>query len=271
MPDTSACVKPYAVARGPEVDADGVVSYFLSSPFMQGESRVRIMYPAQKTDRLLFVLPVTPWPGFRDGWRKYGDGLAEVRKHDYHNQYGYTVIAPDFTEHMPWFVDHATDPHRRHESYMMQALIPFVDEILKIKQPVRDLAGFSKSGFGSLHLLLRYPDSFHACGIWDPGGITRPYDATRTGSLSDAAGSAPQFEDRQIKNAIVKNARFFRGQQRIVIAGYSNEKFKENLAAVHQLLVRADIPHVYTDTLNVKHRWFTGWLGPVLASLDELK
>jgi len=181
------------------------------------------------------------------------------------------VIAPDFTEQMPWFVDHATDPHRRHETYMKQVLIPFTDAVLKIKQPTRDLVGFSKSGFGALRLLLRYPDTFHACGVWDPGGITRPYDPTQTWSLSHAAGSAAQFEDHQIKNAIDKNTRFFREQRRIVLAGYSNEKFKENLLAVHQLLVQADIPHVYTDTLTVKHRWFTGWLGPVMASLDKLE
>ncbi len=267
----SSSAKPYEIVRGAEVDADGVISYFLRSPFMNGESRVRILHPARKTDRLLFVLPVTPWPGFRAYWRKHGDGLAEVKKHDYHNQYGYTVIAPDFPEHMPWFVDHATDPKRRHESYMMQVLIPFVDDVLKTKQPVRDLVGFSKSAYGSLHLLLRHPDAFHACSIWDPGGITRPYDPTIPTSLSDASGSASQFEQYHIKNAITPNAHAFRGQQRIAISGYSNENFKNNLTALHQLLVQADIPHAYNDTVNVKHHWFTGWLDQAMVSLDTMK
>ncbi len=270
-PNPPECAKTYEIVRGPEVDADGVASYFLRNPFMRGESRVRFLYPKHKTDRLLFVLPVAPWPGFEDGWRKYGDGLAEVRKRDCHNRYGYTIIAPDFTEHMPWFVDHAADPLRRHESYMMQVLIPFVDEVLKTKRPRRDLVGFSKSGFGSLRLLLRYPNTFHACGVWDPGGITRPYEPTLTWSLGYAAGSAPQFEAHQIENAIAGNARFFRAKQRIVLAGYSNEKFKENLVAVRQLLLQAGIPHVYNDGLTMEHRWFTGWLGPVMASLEKLE
>ncbi len=74
MPNASA--KPYEIVRGPEVDSAGVVSYYLRSTFMNGESRVRILRPVEKIDRLLFVLPVAPWPGFRDKWRKHGDGLA---------------------------------------------------------------------------------------------------------------------------------------------------------------------------------------------------
>jgi len=270
-PDTFARTESYTVVCGPEVDEDGVVAYRLRSPFMRGESRVRILYPAQKTERLLFVLPVAPWPGYRDKWRKYGDGLAEVKRHDYQNVYGYTVIAPDFTDHMPWFVDHATDPHRRHESYMMHVLIPFVDTVVKTKHPHRDLVGFSKSGFGSLNLLLRYPDTFHGAALWDPGGITQPYEPARLGSLSDAAGSASQFERHRIENTVVNNARFFREKRRIAIAGYSSEKFKKNLTTLHQLLLREKVAHVYGDTVCAGHRWSSGWLDAVMASLNELE
>ena len=182
----------YEVVRGPVQEANGAVTYFLSSNFLDGESRVQILRPEKPTNRILYLLPVTPWPGFEEKWDRLGSGMTEIVKHDLHNRFGYTVVAPDFPEHMPWFVDHATDPKRRHESYMMTVLLPFTDQVLKIENPGRDLAGFSKAGFGSLSLLLRHPDVFHAASAWDPGGLLKSYLPEDTGSLSDAAGSKTQ-------------------------------------------------------------------------------
>ena len=98
---------------------------------------------------------VTPWPGFEDKWKKHGDGLSELLKHDSQNRFRTIMVAPDFPDNMPWFVDHASDPKRRHETYMMKVVLPFVDSVLKIKRPQRDLIGFSKSGYGAVRLLRR--------------------------------------------------------------------------------------------------------------------
>lgn len=261
----------YEVVRGPVPEADGVVTYFLTSTFIEGESRAQILRPNKPTERILYLLPVTPWPGFDEKWDRLGSGMAEILKHDFHNRFGYTVVVPDFPGHMPWFVDHATDPKRRHESYMMNVLVPFIDRVLEIENPERDLAGFSKAGFGSLSLLLRHPDVFHAASVWDPGGLLKPYSLEVNTGLSDAAGSKTHFDRYQLETSIRENAVHFRGRNRIAISGFSNDKFLKRLHALRDLLDRDELSYFYTDSVQVPHRWYSGWMEQALASLQQMR
>ncbi len=262
---------PYKVVRRPVQESNGIVSFFLNSPYMNGENRIQLIRPNEKTNRILYLLPVTPWPGFEDKWKKHGAGMTEILKHDFHNRFGYNVVVPDFPENMPWFVDHASDAKRRHESYMLKVVIPFMDSILKIEEPVRDLAGFSKAGFGTLSLLLRYPDVFHAGSAWDPGGLLKTYDPESIGSLSHAVGSKERFEYYQLDKSLGKNARHFRQKKRIAISGYSSDAFMERLRAMHGFLEKEKVPHIYTEAVQVEHHWFTGWMEQALESLRKMQ
>jgi hypothetical protein len=267
---TAADDAVYEVVLGPVHESDGVVTYFLSSDFMNGECRVQILRSEKPTDRILYLLPVTPWPGFEEKWDRLGSGMSEIVKHDFHNRFGYTVVVPDFPEYMPWFVDHATDPKRRHESYMMTVLIPFIDRIMEIEDPIRDLAGFSKAGFGSLSLILRHPDVFHAASVWDPGGLLKPYSPEATKGLSQATGSKNQFDRYQLGTSIRENAAKFRGRKRIAISGYSNGTFLERLRALRDLLDQEGISYRYSESAQVPHRWYTGWMEQALDSLQQM-
>ena len=261
----------YELEKGPLHEANGVVSYYLSSDFIDGECRVQILRPEQPTNRILYLLPVTPWPGFEEKWSRRGSGMAEIVKHDFHNRFGYTVVVPDFPNHMPWFVDHETDPKRRHESYMIDVIVPFTDQVLGIEEPVRDLLGFSKGGFGSLSLLLRHPDIFHAASVWDTGGLLKSYDPENTNGLSDSAGGMKQFERYQLEACIPENAAYFRGSTRIAISGYSNEAFQQRLHALRDILDHNDISYSYSESVQVPHRWYSGWLEQAFVSLQQMQ
>lgn len=260
----------YRVFRRPETDRDGVLTYQLTSPCIGGEGRLRILRPRESTTKILFVLPVMPWPGFEDHWKRFGDGLSEVRKADLHNRHGYIVVAPDFPAYMPWFVDHAIDPARRHESYMVKVVVPFVDQTLGLSNPQRDLVGFSKSATGALHLLLNHPRTFRACSIWDPAAIDLAYDPVPTNSLANAAGSAAHFARCHPGHALRANAAAFRNNLRIAIAGFSNEAFHQRLLTLHQCLEKAGVPHRFTDQSKGTHAWFSGWLPLALEALAEM-
>lgn len=262
---------PYEILRGPVDEDSGVVSYVLRSPYLQGESRVQILRPDTPTNRILFLLPVTPWPGFEEKWNRLGSGMAEVVKHGYHNQFQFNVVVPDFPAHMPWFVDHAEDQARRHETYMTHVIVPLADRILGLSNPVRDLAGFSKSGFGSLSLLFRHPTVFHAATVWDPGGILQPYAPEKATNLSNAAGSAAQFERYRLASSIQHSAEHFREKRRVALSGYSNTKFLQNLRTLHGFLDGEHIPHAYSESIRVPHRWHSGWLAHALTALQQLE
>jgi hypothetical protein len=261
----------YKVERGPIQEVNGSVSYYLSSPYIKGESRVQVLRPKEKTNRILYLLPVTPWPGFEDKWARLGSGMTQVLKHDYHNQFGYTIIVPDFPQHMPWFVDHDSDPKRQHESYMMNVLIPFVDTLLKIKEPQRDLAGFSKAGYGSLSLLIRHPETFHAATAWDPGGILKPYEPQVINGLSNASGSKTRFGHYQINTSLKKTAQHFQGTKRIAISGHSNAAFLGRLHGLRDCLDAEGVTYLYDESIQVPHRWYTGWMQQALESLQLMQ
>jgi hypothetical protein len=260
----------YRITRGLEKDANGVLTCHLASPFIGGEGRLRFLLPRDKTNKVVFLLPVIPWPDTGERGKRFGDGLDEVLKADQHNRHGFIAVAPDFPVHMPWFVDHATDPARRHESYIMKVVVPFVDQTLGLTNPQRDLVGFSKSANGALHLLLCYPRTFHACSIWDPAAIDLPFDPTPTNSLANAAGTAEQFARCHPGHALRENAAAFRDRWRIAIAGYSDAAFHARLLTLHRFLDEAKVPHRFSDQIRGEHAWFSGWLPPALAALTDM-
>lgn len=273
----SVLTSTFADARATEtIGADGVSTYTIKSPYAGGETRVRILKSRERTGRVLFVLPVTPWPGFESLWKRIGDGCEEILKGDFHNRYGYDVVFPDFPKHAPWFVDHATDPDRRHEMHMMRVVVPFADEILGSaegksgKVIVRDLVGFSKSGYGALYLLLRHPEIFRACSAWDPAVIAPEATLANVNSLRSAAGSDERYKECDILRVIATNAPPFRGSVRMAISGYSKETFLEQLKTLHGALNDASVRHYYTDKVNVQHRWGPGWLEQALDSLAKI-
>ncbi len=76
-----------AQGAGPDkgkVKSPHIQSYQIESPFQHNSTTVRILLPddfdAAKTYKVLYVLPVVA-----NDERKYGDGLSEIIKYNYHN------------------------------------------------------------------------------------------------------------------------------------------------------------------------------------------
>ena len=67
------------------------------------------------------MLPVEPGEE-----RKFGDGMKTMAEIGAHNRYDLIVVAP-FAE-VPWFGNHASDPRRRQEDYLMKTVVPLIEE-----------------------------------------------------------------------------------------------------------------------------------------------
>lgn len=61
---------------------------------------------AGETYRVLYNLPAV-----ENDRPRYGDGMDEVLKYDYHNKYKLICVAPEFTS-KPWYCDHSSDMGR---------------------------------------------------------------------------------------------------------------------------------------------------------------
>jgi hypothetical protein len=93
-----------------ETQKPNIQSYRIESPFQQNSTTIRILLPddfdTEKTYKVLYVLPVV-----ENDKRKYGGGLMEIVKHDFHNIHQLICVAPEFTS-IPWYVYETIRKHR---------------------------------------------------------------------------------------------------------------------------------------------------------------
>ena len=119
---------------------------------------------------LLLALPVEQnVPGFTDDPKKdrakYGNGLEEIKKANFHNEQGYIVASMSFP-HTPWFADNLiSNGSIMQEKFILATIIPILQQQFNISKEIK-LIGFSKSGWGALTLLSRYPSIFRSITVW---------------------------------------------------------------------------------------------------------
>ena len=237
-----------------------IETFRIDSPHQAAETRLRILLPddfAPHTKyRMLYVLPV-----HEKGVYKHGDGLLEIKKHDFHNKYQLICVAPSFTS-KPWYADHDLNPHQHDESHLLETVIPFVEKRWQVRDDGRLLIGFSKSGWGATTLLLRHPDIFYRAAAWDVGirVDTGPItEAERTDRIARDFGSVKNFEAYRVSTLIKKRAKHLGAEARLF---YSNTEGKRAMGGVtiHRLLVEHEIPHRYVMEPRRKHAWDSGWI-----------
>ena len=265
--------------QGPSRDEQkGVWRYTVASPFQQGPNDIEVLLPEtydhSRRYRVLYVLPVETGIGGR-----YGDGLREIKKIDAHNRHGLICVAPAF-DTVPWFMDHATDPQRRHESYMIEVVIPMIQERYSTtaKPEGRLLLGFSKSGWGAFTLLLRNPSVFGYAASWDAPLMLREEDWKNWG-IADAAGTVENFREYQPRRLLESRAKHFQDRARFALLGHKNfgtaggstyAGEHAHTVGTHNLMESLGVRHVYDNRVVVGHAWHTGWVKPAVEALVSL-
>jgi S-formylglutathione hydrolase FrmB len=234
---------------------DGVLVHSVRSPYQSGKTAIRVLLPDQversRRYPVVYVLPVEPGDGTR-----WGDGLAEVMKHDLHNKHQFIVVAPTFFQ-LPWYADHPTKPEISQESYFTKVVLPFVEQTYPAStQPTdRLLLGFSKSGWGAWSLLLRHPKAFGRAAAWDA-----PLMMDRLGEYgtTDIFGTQENFERHRPADLLRRNVKMLRDEKRLILTGYGN--FREHHMRMLSLLDELKISHEYRDGPQRKHDWHSGWM-----------
>lgn len=249
----------------------GIWSYALPSEFQAGPTKVRVILPeplaAGKRYPVLYILPVEPEGSFR-----FGDGLDEARKLDLANKHQVICVAPSFKV-VPWYGNHATDPKVRQEDFVVKSLVPDIDRrYATLADPEqRWLLGFSKSGWGACVLLLRHPTVFGYAATWDaPFLLNGDNHGKEWGpiGIKNVFGTKETFLAVLPPTLLDGEADALRPRRRLVVG--VGVDWKSHVVGMHELLERKHIPHAYLPDLLVKHRWDTGWLGPVADQLVDL-
>ena len=248
-----------------------IKSHRIASPYQADSTTIRVLLPDKilpgEEYSVLYILPV-----IENDNRRYGDGLEEVMKYDYHNKYKLICVAPEFTA-KPWYCDHSTDMGRQDESHFLKTVIPFIDKNYPSLNTAegRLLMGFSKSGWGAFTLILRNPHLFHKAAGWDSGVRvdTGPIsEEERTERIETLFGGASNFEKYRITTLLKERGSGLGDESRLF---YYNTEGKRGPggAEIHQLMVQLGIPHLYLYEPHRKHSWDSGWIPEAVRFLVD--
>lgn len=256
--------EPQPVISQAAPDDEGFLRHAVRSPFQAGETEIRVLPPTTldpgKRYKVVYLLPVEA----KDE-RRYGVGLHEVRQGQLQDRHQVIFVAPTFS-HLPWYADHPADRSIRQESYLLQVVLPFVERTYPVQtdRAGRLLLGFSKSGWGAFSLLLRHPNTFGKAAAWDA-----PLMMARPGLYGSAPifGTAENFQAYQVTKLLRAQAPLLRAEPRLSLLGYGS--FRGEHQAVHELMQRLDIPHIYRDGPMRRHDWHSGWVAEAVRDLLE--
>ena len=243
-------------------DANGVLVHEVRSAHQDGTTQLRLLLPDPIDPGMrypvVYVLPVEA----RDGHR-YGDGLEVIRSLGLHRTHRSIFVGPTVSA-LPWYSDHPTDPQIRQESYLLDVVIPTVEDLYPARsdRDGRRLIGFSKSGWGAFSLLLRHPDVFGKAAAWDAPLMESTPDRFGMGGI---IGDRANFERYQVTRLLNLRAADLRDVARLGLFGFGN--FREQHRQAHAMMMELMIPHAYRDGPQRAHSWESGW---VAESVDWL-
>jgi len=94
----------------------------------------------------------------------YSDWFSRTNVADYAAQYRLIVVTPEGND--SWYIDSATAPSEKYESYILKELIPDVQQRYRTIEAryARGIAGLSMGGYGAIKFGLKSPSSFVFAG-----------------------------------------------------------------------------------------------------------
>ena len=262
VPARSSSCPPRQDPTAKETIAENIVVHKMNSPNQSGPTEIHVLSPsisiADADRRVLYLLPVE-----KMGEQKWGNALQEIIQHDLHNKYGLICVYPTFSD-LPWFANHPTDRSIQQETYLLECVIPFVEQHYDVKPSAdkRLLIGFSKSGYGAWSLLLRNPGMFGKAAAWDAPLMMQ--EPNRYG-MGPIYGSQENFQGYQISE-LLKTAPGTLGDSPRLIHGRS-ANFQIDHQQINELARKLNLKLHYENGPLRTHSWNSGWLPQLLFRL----
>ncbi|MBL8820166.1 MAG: hypothetical protein JNL58_29350 [Planctomyces sp.] len=253
----------------PDTSSSQPLIYIVTSEHQPRPVQIQILVPdSAKTmpDRkfpVLYVLPVEA-----EGEHRWGDPVREFTEPDLHNRHQLIVVFLNFVQ-LPWYANHPSDPQIQQERFLIESVIPFVEQHAPAESQLsgRLLVGFSKSGWGAMTLLLRHPDLFAAAAVFDAPLMMQESGKFGSGSVF---GSQENFELYRLTDLIRKVDKDFKSElspPRMAFIGGGN--FQMDHDQFTEILAREGLAHVVLSNINRDHSWNSGWVSPAVEWLAE--
>lgn len=170
------------------------------------------------------------------------------------SEYSIIIVCPD--GEASWYWDSPVNPKSQYETYIINELIPYIDDNYRTipEAKMRAITGLSMGGHGGLWLGLRHPDVFGACGSMSGGVNIIPFPEKweMKLALGNYTSNKSVWESHTVIN-LVPTLNKKSGQKITFDCGSDDFFFKVN-NELHEALLKADIPHDYTVRPG-KHNW----------------
>lgn len=237
----------------------------IKSAYQEDSTAIRIVSTAMQDTalvRLVFVLPVEE----AKTRYKYGSGIEECQKLIEEGRVAENVvfIQPDYVR-MPWYGNHPADTSTWQLSYTKE-LIGQMKAVHSGKRIAVYLLGFSKSGWGSMSLLLHHPELIDGIMVWD---------APLAANWNEKWGMQQVFDNQVHFMANYHLMRYAKDELKvlhgktIIIGGY--DLFEKESTAFLKLLDSKGIHYLHTPDLHYKHEWNKEWISQLLFQGGLLK
>jgi len=246
--------------------------------FREGEqviNRVRSLYQEDSTTittfqtrysgsdslTIIFVLPVEEEKEFCI----FGSGIREIRELADSNLIRSDVafVQPGFTR-IPWYADHPDNKQISQEKYLIE-VISQVSVIFFHYHKKIYLLGFSKSGWGSMSILLNNPGIIDGVFIWDTPFCT---------GFNKDWGMEQVFRDKRYfnRNYILTNriGKYTTDIKDKIIAIGGYDLFLKETEAFLKLMDKKKISYYHNPNLQYRHEWNKGWIYSLLQYKKEI-
>lgn len=216
------------------------------------------------TLKIIYVLPVE-----YTGESSFGNGLIEVKQlMDAGDiQDNILFVSPDFID-TPWFCNHSSDVNIQQEDNIVELIDDIQAEYTALGFPNIEtyLLGFSKSGHGSMNLLMKYPSKVDGIMIWDTPLSVYTFVYA---DMAPVFGTLANLQNNYYLNdTLVANNTNLLGKD-IIIGGYNLfETYTDNFTAV--LDTYPAIDYTLDETMNYAHAWNDVWIKELFAYLGGI-
>ena len=184
----------------------------------------------------------------------YADWLShQPRIKDMADRYGMIIVHPDGRD--TWYLDSPVNPKIKMETFIIEDLIPYIDNNYPTlpDRSKRAITGLSMGGHGALYLAFRHPDIFGSAGSMSGGVDIRPFPKNwgLPGLLGDIENHPQNWESASVINHVKD---ITPGQINIYFDCGVDDFFAQVNENLHRALLDAGIPHDYVSRPGA-HTW----------------
>jgi len=163
------------------------------------------------------------------------------------DHYGMLLVCPDGGV-SGWYMDSPVDSSMRHETYVTEELVPFIDSSYTTIRSCegRAIMGLSMGGHGALYLSIRHQEMFGAAGSMSGCLDLRPFSTNW--DLEKRLGSIDKFPENWENNSVINMLNQIKNDTLSIIidCGVADIFIDVNRQA-HKKMISLNIGHDYIE------------------------